>query len=107
MENKRMPTHNEITRRLFPPAVTTPEKESPSGELAPVLSQILGELREIRGKLAGAPKPLLTIEEVAELTGRSAITVRRWSRKAASTPPGSAELAHAVDCSSAGSNSRS
>src|SRR5262249_30734956 len=49
--------------------------------LAPVLAEILRELREIRGTLAGVHKPLLTIEEVADLTGRSPFTVRRWIKQ--------------------------
>jgi excisionase family DNA binding protein len=43
-----------------------------------MLTEILSSIRELREILAGAHKPLYTIEEVAELTGRSAYTVRRW-----------------------------
>jgi excisionase family DNA binding protein len=49
--------------------------------LGPVLAQILDALHEIRERLAGAHKPLLTIEELAQLVGRSAFTVRRWVRQ--------------------------
>ena len=42
------------------------------------VEKILYELGEIRAVLAGVRKPYLTVEEVAQLTGRSAYTVRRW-----------------------------
>ena len=48
------------------------------GPLAATLHEILGQLREIRFTLAGASKPMYTIDEVAELTGRTPYTVRRW-----------------------------
>jgi excisionase family DNA binding protein len=44
----------------------------------PVGERILRELHEIRELLAGARKPVLTVEEVAALTGRTPYTVRRW-----------------------------
>jgi excisionase family DNA binding protein len=49
--------------------------------LGPVLAQILDALTEIRERLAGAHKPLLTIEEVAQLVGRAPFTVRRWVKE--------------------------
>jgi excisionase family DNA binding protein len=51
----------------------------PTGTLAhSTLDRILTELGEIRATLAGTRKPYLTVEEVAQITGRSAYTVRRW-----------------------------
>jgi excisionase family DNA binding protein len=46
-----------------------------------MLKQILHELQEIRGQLAGSRKAYYTIEEIAELTGRSQYTVRRWVKE--------------------------
>src|SRR5262249_52930065 len=46
--------------------------------LRSTLDLIVRELGEIRAVLAGARKPFLTVEEFAEVTGRSAYTVRRW-----------------------------
>jgi excisionase family DNA binding protein len=43
-----------------------------------VLNRILTELEEIRATLNGLRKPHYTVEEVADLVGRSAYTVRRW-----------------------------
>jgi len=51
------------------------------GALTPVLNQILSALDEIRARLAGSHKPWLTVEEVAQLTGRSDYTVRRWVKE--------------------------
>jgi excisionase family DNA binding protein len=50
-------------------------------DFAPVLSQILTALEEIRARLAGAHKPWYTVEEVAQLTGRSDYTIRRWIKE--------------------------
>ena len=46
--------------------------------LTPILSRILDDLRVIREMLAGARKAFYTVEEVAQLTGRTPYTVRRW-----------------------------
>jgi excisionase family DNA binding protein len=51
------------------------EGDAPMG---PVLRQIVDELREIHEMLAGARKAFYTVDEVAELTGRTPYTVRRW-----------------------------
>jgi excisionase family DNA binding protein len=45
-----------------------------------VLAEILDGLRDLREQLAGVRKEWYTVEEVAELTGRSAYTVRRWAK---------------------------
>jgi excisionase family DNA binding protein len=49
--------------------------------LTPVLTEILSALDEIRARLAGSHKPWLTVEEVADLTGRSDYTIRRWVKE--------------------------
>jgi excisionase family DNA binding protein len=49
-----------------------------SEPLKTALDQIRIELSEIRDLIAGTRKPYLTVEEVAQITGRSAYTVRRW-----------------------------
>lgn len=49
--------------------------------LAPVLAQILDGLHDIRDLLVGARKDYYTVDEVAELTGRTPYTVRRWLKE--------------------------
>src|SRR5262249_5840784 len=78
---RRMRNIREFNRRSSVPAATTVAQDCTPDALAPVLAEILRELREIRGTLAGVHKPLLTIEEVADLTGRSPFTVRRWVKQ--------------------------
>ena len=58
-----------------------PTGDAEADRLGPVLAQILDALHEIRERLAGAHKPLLTIEEVAQLVGRAPFTVRRWVKE--------------------------
>jgi excisionase family DNA binding protein len=53
-------------------------KAGAAEELGPVLNQICTDLREIRAMLAGTRKEFYTVEEIAELTGRTPYTVRRW-----------------------------
>jgi excisionase family DNA binding protein len=50
-------------------------------DIAPMLSQILTVLDEIRARLAGSHKPWYTVEEVAQLTGWSEYTIRRWVKE--------------------------
>jgi excisionase family DNA binding protein len=45
------------------------------------LDLILAELRALRELVQGNRKPLLTIDEVARLTGRDPYTVRRWVKE--------------------------
>jgi excisionase family DNA binding protein len=59
----------------------SPTGDAEADRLGPVLAQILDALHEIRERLAGAHKPLLTIEEVAQLVGRAPFTVRRWVKE--------------------------
>jgi excisionase family DNA binding protein len=47
-------------------------------DLRALLERILNELAELRSAIAGQRKELLTVDELARLTGRSAYTVRRW-----------------------------
>jgi excisionase family DNA binding protein len=49
--------------------------------LKPVLEQLLVNVREIRELLAGSHKDWYTVEEVAELTGRTPYTIRRWVKE--------------------------
>jgi excisionase family DNA binding protein len=46
--------------------------------LSPILTHILQGVRDILALLAGTRKEYYTVEEVAELTGRTPYTVRRW-----------------------------
>jgi excisionase family DNA binding protein len=46
-----------------------------------ILAGVQLELRELREQLRGNAKPLLTVEEIAELTGRTPYTVRRWIKE--------------------------
>jgi excisionase family DNA binding protein len=50
-------------------------------EQAKLLPAILEAVVEVRELIAGRRKDLLTIEEVAEATGRSAYTVRQWVKQ--------------------------
>jgi len=52
-----------------------------TSRIVPVLAQILDDLRDIREMLSGLRKEWYTIEEVAELTGRTAYTIRRWVKE--------------------------
>jgi len=62
------------------PATSPAPPDSSADRLAPVLAEILDGLRDLRDLLAGVRKEWYTVEEVAELTGRSAYTVRRWAK---------------------------
>jgi excisionase family DNA binding protein len=50
----------------------------PSAPLLPLIERIFSELEGIRELLSGRRKDLYTTAEVAEATGRSEYTVRRW-----------------------------
>lgn len=47
-------------------------------QLTATISQIWTVLNEIRATLVGQHKDFHTVEEIADLTGRSEYTVRRW-----------------------------
>lgn len=47
-------------------------------DLRTVLCQIREEIRDIRARLTEKLKEYYTVEEVAQLTGRTPYTVRRW-----------------------------
>jgi excisionase family DNA binding protein len=49
-----------------------------TNSLSVTLSRILVALDEIRGTLAQRSKEWYTVEELADVTGRSGYTVRRW-----------------------------
>lgn len=46
-----------------------------------MLADVQTELKELSAQLRRNAKPLLTIAEVAELTGRAPYTVRRWVKE--------------------------
>jgi excisionase family DNA binding protein len=73
-----MRSGSSLGRREPPAGTPAPSPDAQPAQLAPVLTDIFHALDEIRTRMAGAYKPLLTVEEVARLTGRSAYTVRRW-----------------------------
>jgi excisionase family DNA binding protein len=73
-----MPSKLFPRRREPPMASVVSASDEQEGHLGPVLQQIRDELREIRDMLAGAHKELYTVDEIAELTGRTPYTVRRW-----------------------------
>jgi excisionase family DNA binding protein len=75
-----MQNRNCFTQREGLP-VATDRQDVTADWLATTLEQILDGQRELRELLAGRSKPLLTIEEVAELTGRTSYTVRRWVKE--------------------------
>jgi excisionase family DNA binding protein len=76
MRSKNLPG-----RRDPPASATALPASEETARLGPVLGQILDALDEIRDRLAGAHKPVLTIEEVARLVGRAPFTVRRWVKE--------------------------
>jgi excisionase family DNA binding protein len=47
-------------------------------ELVNLVQSLAVQLADIRDTLAAKRKPQYTVDEVADLTGRSAYTVRRW-----------------------------
>src|SRR4051794_40794523 len=66
--------------------MTTPVPHPPPAAPEPatdrrLLDLILDELRVLRGLVEGNRKPLLTVDEVARLTGRAAYTVRAWIKQ--------------------------
>jgi excisionase family DNA binding protein len=48
------------------------------GRIVIMLEQLMSKLDAIQSCLTDHMKPWLTVEEIAELTGRSPFTVRRW-----------------------------
>jgi excisionase family DNA binding protein len=75
-----MRTSSLSTRNPLVGAATTPTDLQTAG-IVPVLGLILDGLRDIRELLSGLRKEWYTIEEVAELTGRTAYTIRRWVKE--------------------------
>ena len=66
------------TNRYGPPPnpATTPSDDAPQWA-----RQLLAEIVAVKDSLRENRKQKLTVEEVAELTGRSAFTVRRWIKE--------------------------
>ena len=65
-----------------------------SADTSAMLEKIMATLEDISARLAGTRKDFYTVEEIAELTGRSAYTIRRWitekrihARRVAGTGP--------------------
>src|SRR5687768_9055459 len=50
-------------------------------QLNDLIRAVLAELNDLRTELRTRTKPLLTVEELAALTGRVPFTVRRWIRE--------------------------
>jgi excisionase family DNA binding protein len=65
-------------RRQLPPLQGAQVQSDVCSDLAPVLGEILAQLRDIREQLSAKTKDYFTVEEVARATGRAAYTVRRW-----------------------------
>jgi excisionase family DNA binding protein len=68
----------EPRRQLPPPQGAVQVQAEVRSDLAPVLGEILAQLRDIREQLSAKTKDYFTVEEVARATGRAAYTVRRW-----------------------------
>src|SRR4051794_6495059 len=65
--------------RIIKPAHATSSGPSvESRELIPLIERIFVAIEDIRAQLSGKRKEFLTTEEVAEATGRSEYTIRRW-----------------------------
>lgn len=65
-------------RRVAAPATMALRQTGTPDPLAPVLAEILDGLRDIREMLRGMRKDYYTVAEVAEMTGRTPYTIRRW-----------------------------
>lgn len=61
---------------------TTRDTDSASlRQIMALLVELKAELAGVKSALGSRQKPVLTIEEIAELTGRSAYTIRRWVKE--------------------------
>lgn len=47
-------------------------------QVAALIDDLRREMRLLRESVTSHSKPLLTVDEIAELTGRAPFTVRRW-----------------------------
>jgi excisionase family DNA binding protein len=54
------------------------QHEESLDEVAVALNNIFRILSQIQASIAGQQKPWLTVNEVAQYTGRTAFTIRRW-----------------------------
>jgi len=64
--------------------LTSPQGESPvrvDERLVDVLGELFQAVDDIRSQLSGKRKPLLTVDEFAEVVGRAPFTVRRWIKE--------------------------
>jgi excisionase family DNA binding protein len=52
-----------------------------AGDVATARDGVHCELKELRANITGLRKPFYNIEEVANLVGRTAYTVRRWVKE--------------------------
>jgi excisionase family DNA binding protein len=66
-----------VRARSHVPSSSTAQVAEPV-DLAAAVTVILSDLREIKAVISGRIKAHYTIEEVAQMVGRSAFTVRRW-----------------------------
>jgi excisionase family DNA binding protein len=76
-----MRSKNVPGRRDTPTSAAALPASEEMARLGPLLGQILHTLEEVRDRLAGAHKPLLMIEELAQLVGRTPFTIRRWVKE--------------------------
>jgi excisionase family DNA binding protein len=101
MRSGQLHTRGSMSRSVVPEGGNNHHSED-SNRLVPMLAEILARLDAIHERVVGTHKELYTVEEVAELTGRAAFTVRRWvkegrieaTRVAGTGPRGRLLIAH-------------
>jgi excisionase family DNA binding protein len=68
-------------KRASSPVTAPAPQDGVQASLESVLGEILHGLRDIHALIARAHKDYYTVDEVADLTGRTPYTVRRWLKE--------------------------
>lgn len=75
------PENSQRLAELAEAARATPVPPTISEHLLAVLTGLLAGIEDIRALLSRKVKDYYTVEEVAEMAGRSAYTIRRWIKE--------------------------